>query len=505
MKTYKILAIFAGAILFNSIFWMENLGLNILIYTFYIVFIILLFFRKTNLSKGAWITIGSLGFLALAIVYHSSTLTKFTYFLTIPLLIGFLHQNTLKSVLYAFETFFSDILQMPVTFVKELNFNENISNKLLKVFKFIRLAIIPLCFLIVFFWIFSVANLKFGEYSDFIFSSIYDWFSIIFAKISFARILFFLLGFTIISAIILVSPISAYAKEEMLKSEFIKRIRNPKRNKRIYNMPVSFLKIGLKNEYKSAIILLVAVNILLLIVNSLDIKWVWFDFRHTPTFNLKQFVHEGTYLLIFSILLSMGIMLYFFRKNLNFFPQNTFLKQLSYLWIFQNAILTISVAIRNLHYINYFGLAYKRIGVFLFLILVLYGLWSLYKKISQRRSAYFLFRTNGWCWYIVFVAFSLIDWDSVIAKHNLDHRLKDNMETSFLLTMSDKILPLIDTHKYILEQSKDFNTYQYFTEPYTEVYQNRLREFDLKIKNRTWLSWNYAEYKAYLYFCETKK
>ena len=49
------------------------------------------------------------------------------------------------------------------------------------------------------------------------------------------------------------------------------------RNKRKGNR--SFKMIGLNNEYKSAIILFSLLNVLILIINTIDIWWVWFNFR----------------------------------------------------------------------------------------------------------------------------------------------------------------------------------------------------------------------------------
>jgi len=87
---------------------------------------------------------------------------------------------------------------------------------------------------------------------------------------------------------------------------------------------IGFKTMGLLNEYRTAVFLFVILNLLLLIVNSIDIYWVWFNFEWNGQY-LKQFVHEGTYLLIFSILLSLILTLYFFRGNLNFLKKNRWL------------------------------------------------------------------------------------------------------------------------------------------------------------------------------------
>jgi hypothetical protein len=297
-------------------------------------------------------------------------------------------------------------------------------------------------------------------------------------------------------------------QNKMLNNLFRKRTKLSESQKNSLRLlseraPVYFrkkysLKLKLKYELISAGVLLVLINLLLLIVNIIDIKWVWFGFKYSDTFDMKQFVHEGTYLLIISILLSMAIMLYFFRHNLNFYRKAQFIKILTYSWIAQNLVLAISVAIRNFRYIDYWGLAYKRIGVIMFLIAVIYGLINLFIKIRYTKTAYFLINKNIFSVFVILLVSSLLNWDYIIAKHNLNHPMKNHMETSYLLSLSDKVLPIIEEHSYILDQDLKYNTYANFY-PYTykQYYQNRVKKFLKDYENRSWVSWNYAEWKAY--------
>jgi len=200
---------------------------------------------------------------------------------------------------------------------------------------------------------------------------------------------------------------------------------------------------ALERERRTGLILLILVNALLLIVNLIDISWVWIGFEVEEGFNLKQFVHEGTYLLILSILLSIGILLHLFRGNLNFHPKERALRLLATAWIAQNFILGISVFLRNYHYIHFHGLAYKRIGVVVFLLLVLVGLVTLYLKIRGRRTWYYLLRVNGWAAFVVMVGLTTVNWDGLIVRFNLAHWNQGEIDVDNYLAMSDKVLPLI--------------------------------------------------------------
>ena len=107
-----------------------------------------------------------------------------------------------------------------------------------------------------------------------------------------------------------------------------------------------------------------------------------------------EFVHEGTWLLVFSVFLSAAIALFFFKGNLNYFSKNKWLKRLTIVWIAQNLVMVISVMLRNYWYITYFGLAYKRIAVLFFLLLTMIGLITIIIKILNKKSSYYLWRVT---------------------------------------------------------------------------------------------------------------
>jgi hypothetical protein len=199
----------------------------------------------------------------------------------------------------------------------------------------------------------------------------------------------------------------------------------------------------LERERRMGMILLVAANCLLVVVTVIDINWIWFGFVVPQGFSLKQFVHEGTWILIISILLSMLILMHLFRKNQNFYRRSQALKVLAIVWVVQNFILGISVFLRNYHYISFHGLAYKRIGVIVFLLLVMVGLISLLIKIRERKSLFYLARVNGWAAFVALVGLSTVDWDSVIVRYNLDHWNQGEIDVDNYLEMSDKVLPLL--------------------------------------------------------------
>ncbi len=209
---------------------------------------------------------------------------------------------------------------------------------------------------------------------------------------------------------------------------------------------INSLSSGLRTEYRTGYLVLLSVNTLLAFYHFIDIPWMWFEFGESldSSVSYSQLVHEGTYLLIASILLSMGIMLYFFRGNLNFFSKSASLRNLCYLWIAQNALLVVSVAIRNYRYIDFDGLTYKRIGVIIFLGMCLFGLASLVYKIANRKSLNYLLGKNIGFAVVLGILLAAAPWARWITSYNLTHYHETGrIDWNYLLRLDGTNLDLL--------------------------------------------------------------
>jgi hypothetical protein len=247
------------------------------------------------------------------------------------------------------------------------------------------------------------------------------------------------------------------------------------------------------------------VNALLLVVNAIDINWLWFGFVPKPGFDLTQFVHEGTYVLIFSILLAMGIVLWVFRRNLNFYaPGLPWLRWGATVWVLQNAVLAVSVGLRNYYYIVHCGLAYKRIGVCFFLLLVFFGLGTVLLKIWQRRSAYSLVRLNSLAVYAVLLLLAAGNWEVWMARYNLQARFR-TIDVGFLLDMPGRVLPTLVANRELLNTTAELTAegkYGEYTVVSAAEAQSRLDARVATWKARyeahpDWQSRTYANWQTY--------
>lgn len=487
--------VFLFAILFSILFYKQALGLNLLI--FEVSFVIFLFLTKQVKLSSKLQMVCCTGFIVTAVftVLTHSTFSYIIHFMTLLVCVGILSYPYAKSIISIFFISIISIFQSQIEFFRNIT-NSKVKGKSLgrAIWKF-RIFIIPAAIIFGFVTIYKASNpifdkltVKFGS----VFQNALDF---IFSDIEFLFILTFLLGILISNVLFFRTKNPSIEKDDATASDLL--IRNKKKKSR------SFRIVSLKNELKAALFLLFILNAILLILNITDIYLVWFNFEWDGQ-TLKQFVHEGTYLLIFSILISIAIVLYFFRGNINFYKKNKLLKKLSYLWLFQNAVLAISVGVRNYWYIEYFSLAYKRIGVVIFLILTLYGLYSVFVKIKKSKSGFYLFRTNAMTVYIVLVLSSIVNWDSLIAKYNFAHADEAFLHFDYLADLSNKSLPYLDKSISELTQIENIQKQKFAYETDFMNAKEYYRHIELKKitfreswESKGFLSWNLPEYVAY--------
>jgi hypothetical protein len=496
-KNLRLFILFGLVIIFNYFFWAEKLGLNLLIFSLLITGA--LFFEYKNSfanAKVQFTLLGSLISLAMVLIYNS-LISKIAFFASFSLCVVFIHEPQLRSVWYGLAYAVSALFYTFPESFKLLNrpFGQHRlqTSKLKKWLKLAQLTFIPLVVFAVFFGIFRVANPVFLELSDNLFFQIQHFFNNLFLYVSFPRLAFIALGiFLIITILYKWQSLNFILQNELKESEIVIRVRE----KPIF----SFKTLALKSACQTGVILMVMVNGLVLIVNIIDFIWLWIGFDAKKVLSLKSMVYEGTYMLIISILLSMGIMLYYFRSNLNFYQKNSLLKKLAYMWILQNAFLSLSVAMRTYYYIIELGLGHKRIGVLIFLSLTLYGLFSLFMKIKNCKSAFYLLRTNTWAAYVMLILMTLVDWDVLIIRYNLSH-YKETGEVSpkYLVNLADKTLPIIYQNPQKVKNAKDKQGEVWY-ERHKVYVANRAKNYLKNQKTYSWLSWNYADYQTEQYF-----
>ena len=373
-----------------------------------------------------------------------------------------------------------------------------------KSWKYIKICVIPVSTTILFMIIYSMANPVFADKLNYVFDNLGDYLANIFKHYPFSRFIFIGLGLLLGIGVFYYRSLGLF--DEQAKNYKANLEREKTKSKSAKNNSI----LALKTEKNSAILTLILLNGLLLFVNLIDIN-VFFIQENAMNSNYSAELHKGTWMLIFSIILSASIVLYIFRRNLNFYKNNSALKTITYIWIAQNMILANSVIVRVYHYIEHHGLAYKRIGVLIFVLATIVGLITLGYKVKNKKTTSFLFKANGVSIFAILLITSSLNWDIIIAQHNLANAQIKKIDYLFELSLSDKTLPILDQHRNKLKQKNQAYKSYSFDFPWvksmslTERLDQRIEIFKAKQKKRTWLSWNLADQKTEAYFKSNPK
>ena len=363
--------------------------------------------------------------------------------------------------------------------------------------EWLTIAFFPMVITGMFFSIYSFANPHFS-------STVSQWWiramegiRQIFQNFSIEWISFMLLGLAIALIFLSRSDWRGLSRWEMLIPEKLRRRR------RSHAPRMDFDTMDLRREYRMGMSTLIMVNLLIFFYLIIDYRFL-FKADSISGAELKAMVYESTGGLILSILLAMALLLYFFRGNLNFYPdQRRRLQKLAYIWIGSNAILAVSLIIRNMLYIQSNGLAYKRLGIFFWLVLVAAGLWTFWKKIDRRKSAFWLVKSNAICAVILLAVSAPVDWDRIILKVNLNHT-SGIQQPVFLLDMPDRLLPTLwENHPELYRmRDEDYPEYAKLPKYSGPVLEGRVMGFIADKDSESWPSWTLREAQARKYFAE---
>ena len=510
LSTTRVSAILGLAVAGDYLFWKQAAGLNWLVYMLLLVaaqLVLLPRHAPVRRTGGFWVAV--LGCLAsgAAVAWYGSGAAVLAALGSGLLLVGLVNQPALQLVGSAVLTAVLALGPGLRALLGSVRAPRRAGAQLRRGWFYGRLLGVPLLALGVFQGLFALANPRYATLSERVWDELGEGLARLLAAVSVPHLLF-LLGCAVAAAGALAAvPVYFFTDRESGRGEYVRRRRDGVASLAVRRPDFRLSPrrlLDLRKEWLAAGACFGLLNALLAAVNAVDISWIWLDFRPAPGFDLTQFVHEGTYVLIFSILLAAGIMLWFFRRNLNFYqPGLPLLRWGATLWVGQNAFLALSVGLRNYYYILYTGLAYKRIGVMAFLVLTLFGLATLLLKIWQRRTVFSLLRLNSWATYAVLLALAFGNWEIWIARYNLQGRFT-RLDVGFLLAMPPRVLPvlaaraaLLDRVPELVEEGDDSYYHRLAPARAHELLRQRLFDFKREYPTRDWQSRTGAAESAY--------
>ncbi|MFO8067320.1 MAG: DUF4153 domain-containing protein [Bacteroidales bacterium] len=482
MKKNDIILI-VSTLLFSVLFYKQFAGINFLLFSLGLCFFTAI--TKPEITKNKlWIFASALtiagGF---AIFLNSTILSVIAWFIAASYLAGVTASNNASpgtAVSYSVFSYITSIGFMFVDMVERSYKRNRTKKRKINWNAVFTMSVFIIIVVLLFFFMYQKANPLFKEITKFINLDF----------LSFQWIMFTFWGFLMMYGFIYVRYIRKIDAYETLSPQYINK-------EKCELMPNKFLwfTIDEKIEFKSGIILLLLLNIMILTINVLDISYLWSGAKLPEGFTFAGYLHQGIYTLIFSSVLAILLILFVFRGKLNFIQSNKYLKWLALAWIAQNILISVSCSYRNIIYISNYALTYKRITIFVLLFLVIVGLITAIIKINKTKNIYFLYRFNSFVVIAVLVFTSLINWDKIITRYNLKHSINPDIE--YLSTLNHSGIPdlleFIETDYIEEERHSTVKTNAFYDNSIHSI-ENRIYDKAYKLLERRhnygWRSYN---------------
>ncbi len=397
MKKYHLILV--CSLIFTLLFYNESVGVNLSIFGLVLTGIICFFFQDQFTSRSHLVLVVTSILSCIAFAWYGD----FVSFLALAMSVCFLQFKTQETNLKIVQVFPLAFINGITSLGRMLLFSQwlpkrEIKNDFAK--KLIAYFLIPTVFVGLFFTVYAFGSDHFSAlFTDY-------YLDVNFFQLILIALLGFYLSFTFWNYWI---PEAFYEKNSLLDNDF--NNQNEIKNQRIF----SYLDIDF--ERRSGEITLVLLNVLLLVF-IVTYNYEQF-FEVVEKSKLSADTHERVNSVIFSIVMAVGVILFYFKGGFNFDEKAKNLKRLSKIWILLNGILIISTIIKNSEYVSFFGLTYKRLGVYAFLILAIIGLVFTFLKITKKKTNAYLINQMVWYFYGTILLCSYVNWGNLITNYNI--------------------------------------------------------------------------------------
>lgn len=405
--------IFVSSFVFTLLFYNQSVGLNLAIFGLFLTAMIVYFFKNKFTSFYNWGLVFTSVLSCLSFAWYGDFASFFALFLSIVILQFKTQLTELKLIQVVPLVIINGLASLgrPFLFAQWLPKRE-LKNDFAK--KMIAYVLIPLVFLLLFFVVYS-----FGS----------DHFSSLFTNYTLDLDVFELLLIVLVGFYVSFTfwnywvPEMSYDVNKKLANDF-------EIDERVNQQTFSFLDLDF--ERKSGEITLWLLNTMLLVF-IVTYNYEQF-FEVTGSSSLSKATHERVNAVIFSTIMAVGVLLFYFKGGFNFDKKARTLKRLSKIWIVLNSVLIISTFIKNSEYVAFFGLTYKRLGVYAFLLLAFIGLGYTFIKIIHQKTNAFLFNQMVGYFYGTIVLCACINWGNLITVYNIS--VGKGVEPTFLCSLN---------------------------------------------------------------------
>ncbi len=457
---------------FAYLFHHWPVGINVFIFDGALLLVVLRF--RPELARRAsfrW-AVAALLPSALSIVVVHSTTSLIAHTASLLLLVGFAQERELRFVWYGLVLGAFSVFAAPFRMLDRSRKESGKSPQCPALFRWLRHAVAPVFIVIPLLFLYLIGSDDFlGLFGALVFRLV----NVLDATSLPHTLGVAAIGFLLILPLFFVADEVGLSDKEGALSDTLQRHRRSRK--------IRFRPTALLSHYRRGVVTLGLLNGLILITNLTDLRYIWLETNALSPAQLSQYVHAGTTSLVLSILLAMVVVLYYFRGNLNFYRGNLLLRRLTYLWLAQNAFLALSVGVRNWHYVSAYGLAYGRIQIAFVLLLILVGLYTLYRKVRHALSLSFLLLANGLALWLFLIAFGAVNWPGIITRVNLTQAPAE-VDWDYLITdLDERNLFLLDAEAKRLPSRLTWKI------------QDKIRRARKAQQNEDWRGWNYPDYR----------
>ena len=460
MKQSNSLLFWISLTLFIILFYNQFLGINLLIFSIFLILFTIVKKGKEILSFEKITFIIAILISGFSSAYFADWYSKLINILSL-LVFPFIINDPEKKLIFSWVKSLFNYLIFPIKIIENKIFGNTF---IIKEFwsKLFKICILPMCVIGLFISLYSNINQDFNQLIE----------TIKFPEINFSFIGLFLLGF------FLLTGFWFYKSPLELEIYFGNYVKNDFENYEINEKQASNRSIN----FNSGILLFSILNFLLFTLLCFEMQDIFIGFSQLDEIQLNTKLHSGIDSIKISIVFAIILIMIYFNKSLSVFEKNKKLKIIAFVWIFLNVFLCFISFYKNIIFIDYFGLTLKRLGVFGFLGLSLIGLIFTFLKIGKMKTNYFLIRNMLWVFFIFSVIITPINWSNFITKYEINtfKNGKGSLEMYYLINLPDY-------------NSVTLNEFQKEIPKLTNEQKNRIISFDRFEYNESGSSNEYQE------------
>lgn len=424
IKIRTCLLWFAMTAAHTYLFYENETGVNALVFSLLMVAVVTWYH---GLLKEKFWLLAATGHLIIAIgtALHARWSDVFVYNISFVILAGFvfaarssLWVALVNGIIGSFLFSFLQAIMSGLKFAQEMLLKPHHS---LFSFKKMPLYVAPVSVTVIFYMLYGASN------PDFLLEvSFPEW------EFNFGLIAYMGFGAIIICPLFFSYGIDKLTEWDVKQPDVLSRIRVKRQ---------SGTPLGLFYENKQAVIMFIMLNALIILFLAFNVVQIFVPKLNHSAADFSQQVHQGFETLVISLVVAILLIMYYFRANQNFYGRKEKLVKLASLWIALNGILILFTCYKNILYIDSFGLTYKRIWVFIGMLLTGIGLYLTLLKIYRLKTNWYLLRQNTWVLYFVIGSYGLVDWDRLITWYNPNYA--NNLDMEYVMSLDNSQLPYL--------------------------------------------------------------